>query len=286
MLKVLMIMVALFRSRVHLRPGDFKVARIAIFTVFSLHALEFCELSEKFCSDLCDFFRRRPSQDLSIGETNPAESPSPVWLALGIYYRAMTRLIRFKPSSPISEIFDDLQSHAERIAPKFRRLLLDAPLYLGSNRPALENSLDETLRRFIPEVPELTCFDVACWTGSEDQFPVPTALSRQRNPFDQQHYSVKCIFYEDPASGMVPQDLFGPQSVPCWLLGDHPKTTTLDPYTTQGRTGEQTPTLSRGIGYYSLPSSDEQTADETIFSELTNIDTLYSEISSLAFSPS
>lgn len=298
MLRLLAVIVTLSRSRVYLRPTDLGPARLTMFFILCLQAKALCEISEEFCSELCDAMRRKePQEHSSPGEghhANKTELLNPVWVAAGLYYRVIMGLADFAPSPLISEIFDEMKSNIVDLRPKVRHILRNVPLYQGTDKTS---SKPNFVDKFIPRVPVRDYFEIAFWMGSEAEFPVSTALVRQGTPYTELYYWMSCLLSENFDLHMLPQNhsgqVPGPSPVdfrtpsePDCLAAVDQETTLSDTTSGRNKPEVQSSAFDNDVDVPSRASSEGKTAVDSLFSDLTWIDSIYRESSEAAFDSS
>lgn len=199
----------LFRSKVSVEPMALPAARMTVFFLMSIYAIEMCDASLSFATELYTALKNKRLAEPSVQ------------YAIRLYQKVISKLLIFQRSgSLMSSIFRPIESRLKNISHTLQQLL-SCPI---SQQRSSANDV------VVPHIPHLPSFDIAIGFSPARAGTLPTAGWRQEMRRDQLHYCVYTLLRNDFDVGMNhprpvfdtinPQQLLSPEMATQTIVSD------------------------------------------------------------------
>jgi hypothetical protein len=188
MFKMLTLIRNISVSRVSVTPSTVHIARMVMFFILTICAIELCETSAEFSGELFEAIRRKELQKESLSEN----TMNPISIAIGVYNATLKSLIDFQPNHLISGIFQEVRLQLESVQSLIDNLLTNL-------------SHLQTLGDIVPPRPRgYEGFDLAVGLRLPGiQVPTSTAISREEMAHNQLPFAVDSLLCDNFDLGMV-----------------------------------------------------------------------------------
>jgi hypothetical protein len=181
MAKLLAVTHQLIKSNVSVQPMAVGIARVFLFYLLTIYAMEMCDASLRFAEALCTAIRDRTIAERSVQH------------AIRVYSQVIDKIMALEHSeSFILEIFAPIQPRLQELRSTIHALDLSV---MSGRKPQAKNHAVVNFAGLKP-------FNIAIGLKPAEMETLSTAVSRQDMGFDQLHYTVQFLLRKDFDSGV------------------------------------------------------------------------------------